>query len=376
MQIEGVQRYNWRAWSVLAFPEGPNRQKEMQYKLEVYCSAFVRGQWWLGASDFLSIWKDLGDRNLPRCANWVHCKRRGSEKSTFLAIFWGVWLFWWATVVFCHWNTTLKSTCLYTVPCSHTFKTCPKLVSPWGSSRTLQRLTLQHGEACDQKKCTPFTRCPLGSLAMFAGVPVGDGDCPQHRWSGVGFTSPILEGSPVYSADQFLRAIFWETPYSCVANPSRGGGGIWAENAWGGEGWGGRKRIYKQYESGQSTGLPLTCLCNPLSLWLVNESCSRFGKARFFHFWLSMKGMTSPQKWVPNSRALRTKCEYYHSSFHLSITTQDSQQTIASCATVSADCYRKSQTTKNRRSTSMNRKRSSQSMTGLKMLPNSGALSS
>ena len=26
-----------------------------------------------------------------QCANWVHCTRRGSEKSTFLAIFWGFW---------------------------------------------------------------------------------------------------------------------------------------------------------------------------------------------------------------------------------------------------------------------------------------------
>ena len=27
------------------------------------------------------------------CANWVHCKRRGSEKSTFLVIFWGLLIF-------------------------------------------------------------------------------------------------------------------------------------------------------------------------------------------------------------------------------------------------------------------------------------------
>ena len=28
-------------------------------------------------------------RSLHQCANWVHCKRRGSEKSTFLAVFRG-----------------------------------------------------------------------------------------------------------------------------------------------------------------------------------------------------------------------------------------------------------------------------------------------
>ena len=28
-----------------------------------------------------------------QCANWVHCKRRDSEKSTFLAIFWEVLIF-------------------------------------------------------------------------------------------------------------------------------------------------------------------------------------------------------------------------------------------------------------------------------------------
>ena len=32
----------------------------------------------------------IGVEEDQQCANWVHCKRRGSEKTTFLVIFWGV----------------------------------------------------------------------------------------------------------------------------------------------------------------------------------------------------------------------------------------------------------------------------------------------
>ena len=72
-------------------------------------------------------------KNYQQCPNYVHCKKRGSEKSAFLAIFWGFWfsqdrlfsrnstrkpLNLIKSPIFT--NTPCKSTCLYNAPSMHT----------------------------------------------------------------------------------------------------------------------------------------------------------------------------------------------------------------------------------------------------------------
>ena len=95
----------------------------------------------------------------------MHRKRRGSEKSTFLAIFWGFLIFSGAPVLWefhkktfkfnkitDFYNTACKSTCLYNAPSSHTVKS-DFILKVENNSKSRTARSPHHPHKIDDQHC-------------------------------------------------------------------------------------------------------------------------------------------------------------------------------------------------------------------------------